>query len=65
MEIIKRGKLPSERTYTTSCGVCKTEFRCSEADACGRYNDWRDGDYLTIKCPVCNNSRNYNVVLFK
>jgi RNase P subunit RPR2 len=52
MKIIKKGKIPKDIPYNVSCDDCSTifEFHAKEA----KYTtDTRDGDYLTIKCPVC------------
>lgn len=52
MEIIKKGKLPEEKTYECVCSYCKTEFRFQRKEAEFVY-DQRDGNALTIKCPLC------------
>jgi hypothetical protein len=51
-EIITPGQLPSEKTYTVTCSNCRTMFKFKQGEA--RYNngDQRDGDYLTINCPL-------------
>jgi RNase P subunit RPR2 len=57
MKIIYRGTPPSEREYRGLCHSCKTviEFKASEAK---RTTDMRDGDgdYLSIRCPVCSHN---------
>jgi hypothetical protein len=52
MEIIERGTLPTERQHEIRCRNCKTLFRfkCHEATY---VPDERDGDFLSINCPVC------------
>lgn len=52
MKIICRGVDPKEHTWRGTCLNCKTLVEFSKAEA--RYNhDQRDGDYLTVTCPVC------------
>ena len=52
MKIIKRGKDPNKKKYKVTCDNCKTIFEFLYCEA--KYNaDDRDGDYLSIKCPVC------------
>jgi predicted RNA-binding Zn-ribbon protein involved in translation (DUF1610 family) len=51
MEIIKRGEIPVH-TYDVTCRHCKTEFRFQKDEAV-YHCDPRDGDYLSIRCPVC------------
>lgn len=50
--IIKRGIKPAERLYEVTCGECTTVFSFKQAEAQYK-SDQRDGDYLTIQCPVC------------
>jgi len=52
MIIIKRGTIPAERIYEATCRVCNTEVSFLQKEAKINY-DQRDGNYLTIKCPVC------------
>lgn len=52
MKIIKYGLLPESKTYRIQCDYCKTIFEFSRREA--EYKvDFRDGDFLTIKCPLC------------
>ena len=55
MKIIFKGTLPGAREYQASCTNCKTifEFVASEGKI---HVDQRDGDYVTIACPVCYKS---------
>lgn len=55
MEIIERGVLPNDRKYTCTCNTCKTKFRFNRDEA-KFVSCQRDGDYLTIPCPVCKYS---------
>jgi hypothetical protein len=53
VEIISRGVLPSEKTYETTCPNCGTWLRLNRGE--DKFtSDNRDGDFLTISCPVCN-----------
>ena len=55
MEILHRGIAPSERTHEATCSTCQTKIRFQQHEA--KYNsDQRDGDYLSIKCPVCGHN---------
>jgi hypothetical protein len=53
VEILKRGIVPEEVHYETICVRCKTHFRFLRKEA-RQVNDFRDGDFLSIDCPVCN-----------
>ncbi len=52
VRIIKRGSTRGERVYAATCYGCDTkfEFKLNEAT---EHNDYRDGNYLSINCPVC------------
>lgn len=55
MKIIQRGVIPEEREYQAACTICKTIFEFKRTEA--TYNtDERDGDYLSICCPLCFSS---------
>lgn len=52
MKIIKRGEVPGNEVYRLDCNHCHTEFEIKASEA--KYSsDQRDGDYLSIDCPVC------------
>lgn len=51
MEIIKAGKLPGQRTYTTTCGNCGCRFKFKASEAKFE-SDQREGDALVVKCPT-------------
>ena len=53
MEILKRGKKPEDKEYEATCQRCKTEIRFKQEEARITY-DQRDGDFVTVECPVCN-----------
>jgi len=52
VKIIKRGQAPEEKTYRSTCRNCLTivEFKRRDAKFTA---DQRDGDYLSVDCPVC------------
>lgn len=54
MEIIKRGKKPSDRTYAGTCKDCGTrvKFKRSEAKYHPSFRSG-DADCLSVKCPEC------------
>lgn len=53
MEILSRGTLPEEREHIATCGYCNTKIKFIQSEA--KYvPDQRDGDFLTIGCPVCS-----------
>lgn len=55
VDIIEKGELPGEKLYETTCSNCKTRFRFKKDEAKVNY-DQREGDYLSIACPLtgCN-----------
>lgn len=53
INIIKRGKLPSEDILKSTCNRCKSELEFTSADG-EMVHDPRDGGVtVTVKCPVC------------
>jgi hypothetical protein len=52
VEILKEGKLPSERKHVCICATCSTKFKFAESEA-NYVSDQRDGDAWAIHCPVC------------
>lgn len=60
MEIVSKGKLPQEREYQTKCRICETVFKFKQGE--GKITrDQRDGDFITVNCPLCNNSCHVNL----
>lgn len=60
MKIIEQGQIPEEKTYQCTCRNCKTVFEFKKYEA--RYvSDQRDGDFLTISCPICGREANVSV----
>ena len=53
IQIIQRGVLPAAIRYKTKCRHCNTIFSFLKSDA-RLTEDPRDGDFYTIKCPVCS-----------
>ncbi len=53
MEILRRGKPKAEDTFTAECVQCGTQVRFKRSEATF-VPDQRDGDYYTVKCPVCS-----------
>ena len=53
IQIIQRGVLPEAIRYKTKCRHCNTIFSFLKSDA-RLTGDQRDGDFYTIKCPVCS-----------
>jgi RNase P subunit RPR2 len=55
IEVIERGELPEDRPYEATCNRCRSKLRFLRGDA--QFTaDQRDGDFLTVKCPVCGES---------
>jgi hypothetical protein len=52
MKIIEYGDRPEDKVYRNKCGHCKTVYEFARKEA-KFHSDQRDGDYLTINCPVC------------
>jgi DNA-directed RNA polymerase subunit RPC12/RpoP len=52
MEILIRGTSPKEKTYDGTCLTCRTTVRFLAVE--GKVTrDQRDGDYISVVCPVC------------
>lgn len=64
MEILSRGKLPSEKSYDWTCRDCKSVIRSKVSDGEIIY-DLRDGDCCKTKCPVCNRDTYIDLKLYK
>lgn len=52
MKIISRGVPPSEAIHRATCTTCKTEVEFERKEGKMVY-DQRDGDSVTVTCPVC------------
>ena len=55
MKILKRGTRPAESIHTGTCCTCNTEVEFARSEGKITY-DQRDGDFVTVKCPVCGSS---------
>lgn len=53
MEILSRGKLPSERKYTGTCGSCGTRVKFSAGEAC---SSGPPDPCFYVPCPVCKHT---------
>lgn len=51
VEITKRGQLPGAKQYRGFCHNCGTEFKFLASEA-REHSDQRDGDFLSITCPL-------------
>jgi hypothetical protein len=60
MNIIERGKHPKNKLYTVRCRQCETKFEFEKHEAKMNY-DQRDGDYVSIACPVCKTECTHSV----
>ena len=60
MKILKLGTPPAERVYRVTCDQCKSELEFLEKEA--KFNfDQRDGNFLSLNCPVCEGRITYSV----
>lgn len=53
MQVLKRGQIPGERVHRATCSHCKSELEFKQSEGKVTY-DQRDGDYVSVTCPVCN-----------
>lgn len=52
MKIIRHGVIPEEVPYQATCRNCHTEFEFLQRE--GKVTrDQRDGDFVSVHCPVC------------
>ena len=56
MKILKKGNKPEDRVYRNTCSNCRSELEFF-AHETQLVSDQRDGNYFTIKCPVCGYSK--------
>jgi uncharacterized protein with PIN domain len=52
VKIIHRGVDPKDTTHRAVCARCKTEVEFTQSEAV-YHSDRREGDFLSIACPVC------------
>ena len=50
MEILKEGKLPSERLIRGKCTLCRAEVQWKQSE--GQVQSHRNEDYWFINCPT-------------
>jgi hypothetical protein len=55
MEILHRGTPPSEREFIGGCGNCNTRVKFTQSEGTVSY-DQRDGDFISVECPVCQST---------
>jgi RNase P subunit RPR2 len=53
VQVIKRGCKPSEKIVDATCKTCESVLRFTVGEA-KVVADQRDGDYLSVTCPVCS-----------
>lgn len=64
MRIIKEGIKPEDIEIETTCNNYKSVLGVKISDGKTTY-DQRDGNYVTIVCPVCQKSINIDLKKFK
>ena len=64
MEIISEGHLPSKQLYNGQCRNCGTIFTFQREEA-RLVPDDRDGDYLTVTCPLPGCGQAFNTAVAK
>ena len=52
MKILKKGKVPADHTHIVTCKMCKTQFSFYRKE--GTIVVEGDGDYVRVRCPLCN-----------
>lgn len=55
IKIIKVGREPDLKEYTGVCRHCQTEVEFQQQDGIVTH-DQRDGDFITVTCPLCQNN---------
>jgi ribosomal protein S27E len=55
VEVVERGELPGSVVYEVQCRNCHSKLRFKRSEA-AYVSDQRDGDYLTVQCPVCSST---------
>ena len=60
MRVLRRGTPPEELVHYCECTRCKSVLQFLRGEA--KYqDDQRDGDYLSISCPVCKHHNNVDL----
>jgi hypothetical protein len=60
MEIIFEGVIPEEKVRRARCTNCNTIFDFKQSEGKIQH-DPREGDYLSINCPLCKKQINLTV----
>ena len=60
IEVLSRGIPLNERKYTATCNSCRSRLRFARSDGHDHF-DQRDGDYVSVTCPVCGGIVNANI----
>lgn len=65
MKVIKKGKgSPADKSARFTCNKCGSRIEAKKSE--GKYqSDWRDGDFIEVKCPECKQKNNISVDLFQ
>lgn len=57
VEVIVKGSAPEDRVYRATCRHCSSLLAFKRSEAIFT-SDQRDGDYVSVICPVCSSSVN-------
>ncbi len=57
VEVVIKGDGPEERMYRATCRHCQSLLQFTRSEATFT-SDQRDGDYVSVICPVCSSSVN-------
>lgn len=60
MNIIKEGIKPKDRKYQLTCQTCATVFNIFEYEGT-KSHDQREGDFISCKCPICDQIVNHQI----
>ena len=65
MRILKKGKgSPTDKSARFTCIGCGALIEAKKSE--GKYiPDWRDGDYIKMKCPQCGNINSVSATMFQ
>ena len=65
MKILKKGKgSPLDRSARFQCDGCGATIEAKKSE--GKYvSNWRDGDYVEVKCPQCKAKNIVSADLFQ
>ncbi len=65
MKVLKKGKgSPNDKSARFTCDGCGSLLEAKKSE--GKYvSDWRDGDYVEVKCPECKAKNIVSAGLFQ